>query len=634
MSATSPDADAGLALRLRAITKTFGAGGLEVRAADGLDLDIARGGITGLIGPDGAGKTTLMRLATGLLRPDASADSSAAHRSDEQPHARVELRVLGIDVMAEPMRVQETVGYMPQRFGLYEDLSVRRNLELYADLHGVAHTARSSRFVELLELTGLGRFTERLAGRLSGGMKQKLGVACALVRPPPLLLLDEPTVGVDPVSRRDLWSIVQAMARDNGVTVLVSTSYLDEAEHCDDIVLLHRGRVLGQGPPRRFSEAMRGRCFHVSAGSMRRRALQLRLSREPAVLDVVLEGDGARVVTRAPGPLSLPALAAEVAELVIRPVEPRFEDAFIDRLAATEGTDRAPSSLPSAASVASRPSSEAWREQSSTAKYTGRAGGDTAPIDAPVIEVSGLQRRFGPFLAVKGLDFEVRGGEIFGLLGANGAGKSTTFRMLCGLLPASAGKVRVAGLDMRRSAPRARGRLGYMAQRFSMYGDLSVLENLRFFSSAYGLRGQRQQARIDWALATFELEDVQRERSGDLPLGFKQRLAMAAALLHEPEILFLDEPTSGVDALVRREFWRRINALAESGTTILVTTHFMDEANYCDRLVIMADGEVLAAGTPMELVARARGPRQPEPTLEDAFIALISAHRQASEEAA
>jgi ABC-2 type transport system ATP-binding protein len=319
-------------------------------------------------------------------------------------------------------------------------------------------------------------------------------------------------------------------------------------------------------------------------------------------------------------------------------VEPRFEDAFIDRLAAAVGSGRAPAPLPTAATT-SRPGSGASREQPSKATHAVRPGGDAPPIDAPaidapVIEVSGLQRRFGRFVAVKGLDFEVRRGEIFGLLGANGAGKSTTFRMLCGLLPASAGKVRVAGLDMRRSAPRARGRLGYMAQRFSMYGDLSVLQNLRFFSSAYGLRGEHQRARIDWALATFELEDIQRERSGDLPLGFKQRLAMAAALLHEPEILFLDEPTSGVDALVRREFWQRINALAESGTTILVTTHFMDEANYCDRLVIMADGEVLAAGTPMALIERARRPQQPEPTFEDAFIALISAHRKASEQAA
>ena len=249
-------------------------------------------------------------------------------------------------------------------------------------------------------------------------------------------------------------------------------------------------------------------------------------------------------------------------------------------------------------------------------------------IDGAVIRVRNLQRRFGDFYAVKGVSFSVQRGEIFGLLGANGAGKSTTFRMLCGLLPVSAGEVQVAGLDLRHAAARARGRLGYMAQRFSLYVDLTVLQNLRFFASAYGLSRSHARQRIDWALTAFELTDYVHAASGDLPLGYKQRLAMAAALMHEPDILFLDEPTSGVDPLARREFWLRIDALAESGVTVLVTTHFMDEANYCDRLVIMAEGEVLAEGTPAEMKARFRSTEAPDPTMEDAFIGLIEAHEK------
>ncbi|HHH44773.1 MAG TPA: ABC transporter ATP-binding protein, partial [Gammaproteobacteria bacterium] len=229
------------------------------------------------------------------------------------------------------------------------------------------------------------------------------------------------------------------------------------------------------------------------------------------------------------------------------------------------------------------------------------------------------------------VSFRVQRGEIFGLLGANGAGKSTTFRMLCGLLPVSAGEVHVAGLDLRYAAARARGRLGYMAQRFSLYVDLTVLQNLRFFASAYGLGRKRAKQRIDWALQAFELAEYANTSAGDLPLGYKQRLAMAAALMHEPDILFLDEPTSGVDPLARREFWQRINALAESGVTVLVTTHFMDEANYCDRLVIMAEGEVLAEGTPADMKARFRNEQTPDPTMEDAFIGLIEAHEKAQQ---
>ena len=580
-------------LAFESVSKTFTSGGLTVKALDNVDIEIQPGKVTGLIGPDGAGKTTLMRLAAGLLLPDQGS-----------------IQALAIDVVHDPLLVQSSVGYMPQRFGLYEDLSVQENLDLYADLQGVAIAERAERYQQLMHMTGLAPFTRRLAGRLSGGMKQKLGLACTLVRPPRLLLLDEPTVGVDPVSRRELWSIVYRQVKEQGMSVLLSTAYLDEAERCDEVILMHAGKRLGQGSPASFSEPMRGRTFHVSSSAFGKRALQVRLSALPGIIDAIIEGEQVRIVTAAPVQPDLSALGNAAAELNITPADPIFEDAFIARLKG----DATPVDV------------------SSTSQY--QQATQDATAGAAVIEVRDLQRRFGDFYAVKGVSFSVQRGEIFGLLGANGAGKSTTFRMLCGLLPLSAGEVRVAGLDLRHAAARARGRLGYMAQRFSLYIDLTVLQNLHFFASAYGLDRTRRQQRIAWALEAFELTEYRDASSGDLPLGYKQRLAMAAALMHEPDILFLDEPTSGVDPLARREFWQRINALAESGVTVLVTTHFMDEANYCDHLVIMAEGEVLAGGTPAEMKARFRSEAQPDPTMEDAFIGLIEAHEKEKEVAA
>jgi ABC-2 type transport system ATP-binding protein len=586
------------ALVCQGLRKTFTSAGRTVRALDEVSLKIAAQRVTGLIGPDGAGKTTLMRLAAGLLQADAG-----------------ELTVLGLNVGREPLAVQSAIGYMPQRFGLYEDLSVQENLDLYADLQGVPVRERSGRYADLLRMVGLTPFTQRLAGQLSGGMKQKLGLACTLVRPPQLLLLDEPTVGVDPVSRRELWAIVYRLVREEGMSVLLSTAYLDEAERCDEVILFHQGRLLGQGTPVSFSEPLTGHTYRVKASAIPKRRLQTQLAALPAVLDAIIEGESVRIVTHEAAPPDLSAWDAGPEGVDIQSVAPHFEDAFITRLqdegeGEGEGNDQAQESL-------SPPLTETVNRD-----------------NAIVIRVDRIKRRFGDFYAVKGVSFEVRRGEVFGLLGANGAGKSTTFRMLCGLLPASEGHLEVAGHDLRHAAAQARGRIGYMAQRFSLYGNLTVAQNLRFFASAYGLTRQRRQERMDWALDSFDLQEYADQTSGDLPLGYKQRLAMAAALMHEPDILFLDEPTSGVDPLARREFWRRINQLAEQGVTVLVTTHFMDEANYCDRLVIMADGEVLAQDTPADLKARFRCPEKPDPNMEDAFIALIEQRTHAEEESA
>ncbi len=558
-----------------------------MQALQGVSFSIQPGRVTGLIGPDGAGKTTLMRLAAGLLLPDTG-----------------EIQVLGIDALAEPLSVQSSVGYMPQRFGLYEDLTVQENLNLYADLQGVPEAVRPARYVELMRMTGLAPFTRRLAGRLSGGMKQKLGLACTLVRSPRLLLLDEPTVGVDPVSRRELWQIVYRQVQEAGMSVLLSTAYLDEAERCDEVVLIHQGKLLEQGEPAEFSRAVAGRTFQVTAKGLTHRRLQAQLSRAHGVLDALIEGESVRVVTDTPQMPTPETLLPGQVDVHIIPVAPRFEDAFIARLKTHHQEGGAALLLP--------------------LKINTAEGNE-------IIRVDKLQRRFGDFIAVNNVSFSVRRGEIFGLLGANGAGKSTTFRMLCGLLPASSGELAVAGYDLRRAAATARGRIGYMAQKFSLYSNLSVVQNLRFFSSAYGLRGKQQTTRLDWALTTFELESFRDDNAGDLPLGYKQRLSFAAALMHKPEILFLDEPTSGVDPLARREFWARTNALAEAGVTVLVTTHFMEEANYCDQLVIMAEGEVLAAGTPLEMKSRAQTAENPDPTMEDAFIQLIEQRQQKPE---
>jgi ABC-2 type transport system ATP-binding protein len=573
------------ALDFKGVNKTFAAGGRTVTALDQVDINVRSGRVTGLIGPDAAGKTTLMRLAAGLLHPDAGS-----------------IQVLGINVLQEPLRVQSSIGYMPQRFGLYEDLTVQENLDLYADLQGVVPTDRPARYRDLMHMTGLAPFTRRLAGRLSGGMKQKLGLACTLVSPPRLLLLDEPTVGVDPVSRRELWAIIYRQVREEGMSVLLSTAYLDEAERCDEVILMHAGKRLGQGTPESFSIPMRGRSFYISAPSTGKRRLQTRLSNIPDIVDAIIEGEQVRVVTGKTGLPALSEILPDIPDLAVTSAAPVFEDAFIATLKQEQSTAAQPVTAV-----------DSWKATEPTSEHA-------------AIEVRDLQRRFGKFIAVKGVSFNVQRGEIFGLLGANGAGKTTTFRMLCGLLPVTSGDVRVAGLDLRRATARARGRLGYMAQRFSLYADLTVLQNLRFFASAYGLDHKHSKQRITWALQAFELEDYTDTSSGILPQGFKQRLAMGAALLHEPDILFLDEPTSGVDPLARRDFWQRINALAEAGVTVLVTTHFMDEANYCDRLVIMAEGEVLAAGTPADMKARFRSSALPDPTMEDAFIGLIEAH--------
>jgi ABC-2 type transport system ATP-binding protein len=559
------------------LRKRFAADGSA--ALDGVTATIRAGQVTGLVGPDGAGKTTLLRLFAGLLAPSEGV-----------------LGVCGFDPVREAAALREEIGYMPQRFGLYEDLSVLENLTLYADLRGVVGPARRDTFEKLLAFTDLARFTDRRAGALSGGMKQKLGLACAMLRSPRLLLLDEPSVGVDPISRRELWRMVYALI-DRGVGVVWSTAYLDEAENCAEVIVLNAGHVLYQGDPKAMTASVAGRVYQLRGAGQRRRELLARALGRPEVIDGVMQGEAVRLVV-AEG--ARPPDAAELGtqlQLDTIAASPRFEDAFVTLLGG-----------------------QPKRTLDVETRTRPAAGGP------PPVEAKGLTRRFGSFTAADRVTFTIERGEIFGLLGPNGAGKSTTFKMMCGLLRPSEGTARVDGLDLYKAPAAGRARLGYMAQKFSLYGDLSVRQNLEFFAGAYGLSGKRRREAIERVATAFDLAPQFGTNAGQLPLGFKQRLALSCAIMHDPPVLFLDEPTSGVDPLTRREFWGFINAVVARGVTIMVTTHFMDEAEYCDRVALVYRGQVIALDTPEALQARVRTPALPNPTLEDAFIGLIDVH--------
>lgn len=483
---------------IKNLVKTFS----SITAIDNLSLNIEKGKITGLIGADGAGKTTLIRLVIGLLVPDSG-----------------EISTLGLNPVTQKSELNPKIGYMPQRFGLYEDLTVIENLKLYADLKEVPYD-----FEKLLEFTSLKPFQDRLAGALSGGMKQKLGLACTLLGSPDFLVLDEPSVGVDPISRRDLMKMVRDLITPE-TTVLWSTAYLDEAHSFDTAVVLNNGKVIYEGKPH---------------------------------------------------------------DLASTPQE--FENKVIDLMGGYK------------------------KEKSLIAE-------NYSPIQTDIectVVADNLEKKYGNFYAVKNNSFCIKRGEIFGLLGPNGAGKSTSFKMMCGLAKPTSGTAKLMGVDIIKDPEKARSNLGYMAQKFSLYGSLTVRQNLEFFAAAYGIGLFDRKKRIDEIIQVFGFSNIENQKSEDLPLGYKQRLSMACALIHNPPILFLDEPTSGVDVVTRRDFWNHITSLAKKGITILVTTHFMDEAEYCDRISLFYHGETIAVGTPQELKDRAQADN-----MQDTFITLI-----------
>ena len=557
----------------------------ETVALENINIAIPYGELTALIGPDGAGKTTFLRMVCGLLVPSSGS-----------------LDVLGIDVTVNPQEVQDRISYMPQKFGLYEDLSVSENMNLYADLHGVPLEERKERFDKLLEMTGLAKFTDRLAGKLSGGMKQKLGLACTLVRSPELLLLDEPTVGVDPLSRRELWEILQQLVADEGLTVLVSTAYMDEAELCSKVIVVNDGKVLIEDTPENLRQLARGKCYKLAPPKgIPSRILQAALLDDVEnVIDAVPEGGEVRFIARAQESVGNLQAYKYFNGLVPRAVDERLEDSVMIVLREKIGN----------------PDNTGF-EIDFSKKLT-----LSETID---IEVKDLVRKFGDFIAVNNTSFQVRQGEIFGLLGPNGAGKTTTFKMLCGLLPASSGYLSVAGVDLRTARTQARANIGYVAQKFSLYSTLTVDENMEFYGGAYGLSDKRLAERMTEVKNQFGLTEMSDKEAGDLPGGYKQRLSMGTALLHEPRIIFLDEPTSGIDPLARRTFWQQITALAAEGKTIIITTHFMEEAEYCDRIMIQDQGKMLAIGTPSEIRAQAG---IDVVDMNEAFIAIVENARE------
>jgi len=532
---------------------------------------IPKGEIVGLVGPDGAGKTTLIRLIAGLLLPS-------------QGH----ITVSGYDTVKQAEYIHYLTGYMPQRFGLYEDLTVIQNMNLYADLRGVVGAERLAIFEKLLKFTGLAPFTTRLAKDLSGGMKQKLGLACALIKKPTLLLLDEPSVGVDPISRRELWKMVYELLEE-GISVVWSTAYLDEAERCHTVLLLNEGNLLYHGNPQKLTRRVEERVFKMTGIEVRRRQLLVEILRQKNVIDGVIQGKDIRFVTREKEKVEFKK------GVKIESVQPRFEDAFIDILGGGPGGE------------------------SKLAELTPQASDQTKTV----IIAEGLTKKFGSFTAADHISFAIPRGEIFGLLGPNGAGKSTTFKMMCGLLRPSEGKAFVNDLDLQVAPGEARAQIGYMAQKFSLYGNLSVSQNLTFFSGIYNLTSNRQRQAIDQMVEIFNLKQFLNTSAETLPLGYKQRLALACATMHHPRVLFLDEPTSGVDPITRREFWNHINGMVERGVTVMVTTHFMDEAEYCDRIGLIYRGKMIHTGTPDELKEIAKSPQNTNPTLEDAFVKLI-----------
>ena len=455
------------------ITKSYG----KTQALKGVSIDVQQGEIYGLIGPDGSGKTTMFRILSTLLLPDKGLAT-----------------VAGFDVIRQWKDIRRCVGYMPGRFSLYQDLSVEENLQFFATLFGT--TVDSGYDLKRDIYVQIEPFKNRRAGALSGGMKQKLALCCALVHAPKILFLDEPTTGVDPVSRKELWQMLLKL-REKDITILVSTPYIDEVRLCDRIAFLDRGMLRGVGQP-----------------------------------DEILS---------------------------------RFSDIF-------------------------NPPGLLHRTLDSV----------TTDEDN-VVEVSHLVKAFGDFRAVDDITFSVRRGEIFGFLGANGAGKTTAMRMLTGLSQPTEGKGTVAGFDISKEHERVKRHIGYMSQKFSLYEDLTVWENIRLFGGIYGMSPGEISSKTDKLLERLHFFEHRNSLVSSLPLGWKQKLAFSVSIFHHPEVVFLDEPTGGVDPATRRQFWQLIRDAATDGITVFVTTHYMDEAEYCDRISIMVDGKIRALGTPDEL---------------------------------
>ena len=473
------------AIEVQGVSKRYG----RVQALEDVSFSVGKGEVFGLIGPDGAGKTTLYRLLCTLLLPEAGTAT-----------------VDGFDTVRQMREIRRRVGYMPGRFSLYQDLTVEENLQFFATLFGTTVEAGYDSIRAIY--SQIERFRDRKAGALSGGMKQKLALSCALVHSPSVLFLDEPTTGVDPVSRKEFWDMLGTL-KERGITILASTPYLDEVRRCERVAFLDHGLVRGIGAP-----------------------------------EVILE---------------------------------QFRDIFNP-----PGIERRGAGCVAAPQQSTRPEN--------------------------VIEVEHLVKAFGSFHAVDDISFSVKRGEIFGFLGANGAGKTTAMHMLTGLNQPTSGTGTVAGYDIRTQHEQIKKHIGYMSQKFSLYEDLTVAENIRLFGGIYGMKDREIARKTDELLERLKFDDHKNDLVSSLPLGWKQKLAFSVSIFHEPGVVFLDEPTGGVDPATRRQFWELIYDAAARGITVFVTTHYMDEAEYCDRISIMVDGKISAIGTPDELKRRFHQP--------------------------
>jgi len=548
------------AIRVKDLWKGYGA----VEAVRGVSLEVNEGEIFGLIGPDGAGKTSTFKILAGVME----ADSGAA------------------EVFGRPAReMRAQTGYLTQTFSLYPDLSVMENILYVGDLRGAPPNEIVERGRRYLRMFDMDRFEGRLAGRLSGGMKQKLALACALAPQPRVLLLDEPTTGVDPVSRREFWDTLAHLA-SGGLTIMVATPYLDEAERCRRVALMHLGEIRRLGAPAELRAGLQARRLELRASNLgeAERALSEIAGPGEEIVDVQRFGDRLDLLARDPEEAKL-VLQKRMSDAglrieEIRVDEPTLENTFVATLRA----------------LGQEPHETPFPCRHDHSELRGRVA----------IGADKLVKQFGAFTAVKGVSLQVRHGEIYGLLGANGAGKTTTIKMLCGLLEPTSGEVHLAGERSLRSGA-VRRQIGYMSQKFSLYNDLSIEENLDFFAGVYGVPDEEREEKKRWVLSFSGLEGKEGQITGSLPGGWKQRVAFGAAIMHEPRILFLDEPTSGVDPLARRAFWKMINRLADAGAAILVTTHYLEESEQCNRLGMMVAGELVAEGSPSDLKSQQTG---------------------------
>jgi ABC-2 type transport system ATP-binding protein len=569
-----------IAIEVRALHKQYG----NLVAVRGINFTVNKGELFGLIGPDGAGKTTTFHILGGVMEGTSG----------------------NAWVFGQPARsARLQTGYLTQQFSLYLDLSIDENLRYAAGLREVPDDLFILRRNKYLKLMDLDKFGARLAGQLSGGMKQKLALCCALVSQPQVLLLDEPTTGVDPVSRREFWDVLAELSNE-GMTIVVATPYLDEAERCDRIALMYSGEIHEIGTPKELRDSLGLHRLEVRTTPLDK-VEQVLLEAVPIdIADVQTFGDRLDILVKdtVKGEVKVRKLLQEnnLPSPNIESNEPTLENVFVTRLRQQGSVPEffpfpryrgGNSALSNATCLKSAQPPTAVAPQHSSLSFA--------------IYAHNLSRVFGKFQAVKDVNVEVRYGEIFGLLGANGAGKTTTIKMLCGLLEASGGEISLGGETGNLRSRDLRRRIGYMSQKFTLYDDLTIIENLEFYSGVYGVPRKLRREKIDWVIATCGLVGQENMLTGKLPGGWKQRVALGASVMHEPDILFLDEPTSGVDPLARRQFWKLINEFARNGTAILVTTHYLEEAEQCNRMSFMVAGETVAEGTPSSIKAAQPG---------------------------